>query len=447
MGKVRGYLYRRNRNGKRDAFWSVEIRVDGVRVLQRQTDAREKRHAERIRDELVAKHSEEDTPTARYARHAKDPVQTHVDEYIALVASRSTAKHVKQTRTRLEASMAGMGVEKLGELALSKALMYTAELTVPGTLRKDGTRGPSRPASVKTRNDVTSLLCSFGAWLEDMDRVHRSPFRRLRRVHASDADRTRVRQALKLEEVERLCKAAVVRPVQQYRRTHPRACIDYLRQLEARGRDRAELYLFATFTGSRHDECATVRWADVDLVDEYPSVTHSPEVVKNKTRQPVPLLPWLVKLLQERRSRRSVELGRPVRPTEPVFHVPSNLLAQLRKDATWASVPLVNEKGEVLDFHALRTTLRTMLDRVEPALRDRKVDLVMRHAPRGVGAKHYSRMDLVDATEGISQLAEPQVDLSEDTSEDFGPRMSSDGAACRSEKPRGGDERPWLTTG
>ncbi len=110
---------------------------------------------------------------------------------------------------------------------------------------------------------------------------------------------------------------------------------------------------------------------------------------------------------------------------DPVFHVSSKLPEMVQKDAVWAGLgtfdpktytdrqrmrhTYVDEKGLRLDFHCLRTTLRTMLDQVVPAVGGRVIDVIMRHRPTGIGEIHYSKVDLEDAYQAVSRLPVPAV--------------------------------------
>ena len=84
--------------------------------------------------------------------------------------------------------MAGMAVERLGDLTLERAETYLARIMRQGR-------------AAKTRDDVASSLKQYGEWGVDTERLARNPFRRLHR-EARESDRTYDRRPLSLEELE-----------------------------------------------------------------------------------------------------------------------------------------------------------------------------------------------------------------------------------------------------
>jgi integrase len=245
-------------------------------------------------------------------------------------------------------------------------------------------------------------LRQFGLWLLDSDRCGRNPFHRLHGV-ATPADTKRERLALTAEQVQLLVAAAEERPVAEYRKNHPQALPETLQRLARNGRHRGLLYLFAALTGLRRAECAGIRWADLQLVGET-SVTARAVTTKAKRREPLPLDQILARELLAWRKAVAQERGGRVPPaTEAVFAVPKNLTVQLRKDAKHAEIPLEDDHGRKLDFHALRATFATLLAKAGVPLQVGRG--LIRHTDPKLTAKHYEKLALSDLRVGSLQVS------------------------------------------
>lgn len=388
--RAHGSLYRRKKAGKAFGVWFISYRAHGRRFTERAFTDR------RASEQLLAQRLQESARDAvglgdPYRRHRRAAIAVHVEAFLDGITSRHrTAKHRGLMKARLERALEGMDARRLDDLKLDVAEQFLAALLRGG-------------ASPRTRDHYALALRQFGAWLVDTARAGANPFRRLRGV-ARAADARRERMALTAHQVLLLVEAAEVRPVQRYAASRPRSSQVVLDRLAAAGRHRGALYLFSALTGLRSAECAGIRWADLDLTDGAAWVTPRASTTKAKRLEPLPLDYRLAERLRDLRTDLARAAGRVPPPSTTVFTVPRHLPELLRKDAVHAGIPVVDQDGRRLDFHALRATCATLMARAGvPQQVARKL---MRHTTVAMTAKHYEKLSRDDLRVGSQQLAD-----------------------------------------
>jgi len=141
---------------------------------------------------------------------------------------------------------------------------------------------------------------------------------------------------LRPEEIDLLVQAAEVRPVQQWRATHPNASREHLEALRAAGVVRGRIYLTLAYTGLRVGELAQLTWGELTLTRGHEVAEIQTRKQKGREDDVVVLHPMLAELLRRHRkecSAASTRRGKgPVRNTDRVFHVSSSLLRWLKLD-------------------------------------------------------------------------------------------------------------------
>lgn len=120
---------------------------------------------------------------------------------------------------------------------------------------------------------------------------------------------------------------------------------------------RRPLYLLALHTGLRRGEINALRWGDLRLDVVNPFYLVPVANSKSRKEQPRPLHPELVKELQALKSARNATTESLVFPER----VPA--MKVIRKDFKAAGIPLQDERGHRVDFHALRMTYITRRQR------------------------------------------------------------------------------------
>ena len=261
----------------------------------------------------------------------------------------------------------------------------------------------------KTRDMHAQVLRQFGRWLVLQHRWQRNQFEGVKMV-ATEASVSFERRALSTEEVEKLVQAASVRPVAEYRRTHPRASREVLEKLEQTGWVRGTYYLLAAECGWRRQEMEATTWADLQIDESKPRIRVRANTDGNKAKKESWLLLPDVVAARLREHRDRLRRNGPVSLTDRVLRVPSHLVETLRKDAAFAGLGQVErtnkktaagnysrtsrwrdpEGGFVkLDVHALRTTFGTKVVR--------HVDItvghvLMRHDDIKTTLRHYAKL-------------------------------------------------------
>ena len=88
--------------------------------------------------------------------------------------------------------------------------------------------------------------------------------------------------------------------------------------------------------------------------------------------------------------------------TDPVFHVPKNLVRMLKKDLDAAGIPYRDEAGRVVDVHALRHTFGTQLSK--GGVWPRTAQGLMRHSDIDLTMKTYTDPRLLDRAAALNAL-------------------------------------------
>jgi hypothetical protein len=106
------------------------------------------------------------------------------------------------------------------------------------------------------------------------------------------------------------------------------------------------------------------------------------DIVKNRKEQPRPLHPELVEELQKLKPAGKLE------PGDLVFPDGVPTMKEIRKDFKAAGIPLKDELGHIVDFHALRTTYITRLQRA--GVSPREAMELARHSDMRLTMKTYT---------------------------------------------------------
>lgn len=391
MGRrAHGSLFRRRADdGRREKVWTIQYQARGRRVRERAYA--DKAASEQLLAQRQREAARDETGLGDPHRvHRLRPIEEHIEEFLAGIASRArTEKHARLMRSRLRLACREMRARSIADLDAAAAEAFLGRLMHEGGL------------SVKTRDHYATTLGQFGAWLFDVDRLPRDPFRRLRAVGKPE-DASRVRMALTAGQVRALVAAAERRPLERYLEGHPDAEDATAARLRWQGWRRATLYLFVALTGLRAAECRAIRWCDLEL-DGDDWVVPRPQTTKARRLDPIPLDARLAERLRELRTELRRRHGRPPKPKAPVFDVPNKIAALVRKDALAAGIPVVDDQGRVLDFHSLRSTYATLIARAGVPLPTAR--RLIRHVDPKLTARHYEKLGAEDLRAGAELLS------------------------------------------
>ena len=411
-GKLRVATVVNNRIRYRTDTYFAKFRDAEGRLVERSTGCRDKgaalaalheltRREERVRSGVMT------TAEARLADRAQDAIAVHLDDYVAALEARgSSPKHVRETRRVLNRVFEACGVARLADLDRSTLERHL------NTRRQAGT-------SARTRNIDLTHAIAFGNWCVPA-RLAANPFAKLSKANEA-ADRRRTRRALSEAEVDRFLLAARERPLSEARaiRRGPRKGTfvadvrpEVVDRLELLGRERALIYLVLVTTGLRRGELASLTVGSLRL-DPPASLELAAASAKNRTASTTPLRDDVAALLKDwladklaRTRREALKRGDPVPAAlpldTPVFRVPVELVKILDRDLRLAGIPKRDDRGQVVDVHALRKTFGTHLARAGVSLR--VAQELMRHSDPKLTANLYTDPRLLDAGGAVDLL-------------------------------------------
>jgi integrase len=240
---------------------------------------------------------------------AQKPLSAHHSDFIANLVARGRNKdHVIHARNRLIRLFAECGWHQLRDITADSVEKWLSAQT---------------EFSPKTLNEYIAHAKTFANWLENQGRLPVNPLRRVGKI-PTEGRETFKRRALKLEE--------------------------FLGLLSHSG-PRRTAYALAVLTGLRRGELKRLLWADVHLDDPKPWIEVRAATTKNKRPATMFLVPQLVSLLREIRGA-GIGLVLP-------GGVPG--VDKLEQDLVAAGVPVKDERGWRVDFHALRHTYASLL--------------------------------------------------------------------------------------
>jgi integrase len=248
-------------------------------------------------------------------------------------AQRSLAEHLNDYEadlvTRGRAGRGGRGARLLK--ARLVRLMNATKWKLAGQITADafiGWRNQQDEMGARTKNHYLQGMVSFLNWMERVGRIKSNPLKFVGKVDER-GQKVRVRRAFTDEELRKL--------------------------IEGSG-DRGIIYFTAARTGLRQEELRQLTWGDVRLEANKPEIIVRAETAKNKKEEPVLLVPEIVEALQAHRPAHWSA-------KDLVFPQGIPRASRLKVDAERVGVAYKDEQGHYADFHALRYTWATFLQR------------------------------------------------------------------------------------
>jgi integrase len=330
------YIYRpkRQRNGKliSSRIWRARLKLNGdVKARDISLGVSDKQVAEqKLRDNI---RDQERTAVGLLAPAAQrqtfeNPMERLVDGYVAdLKALGRSADHVRHVDKRLRRLMRECHWQSLREATADSFLRWRTE----------------QKQAPKTINEYQAALSALFSWLRKQNRVAANPFELVSKVDARGKESFH-RRALNDDEARQLLAGP-----------------------------RRPLYLLALHTGLRRGEINALRWGDLHLDTADPFYLVPAAKSKSRKEQPRPLHPELVRELQAMKSARKVT------PETLVFPERVPPMKVIRADFKAAGIPLVDERGYRVDFHALRMTYITRLQQAGVSPREAPHPLCSTH--------------------------------------------------------------------
>jgi integrase len=289
---------------------------------------------------------------------AKKALSDHLKDYVADLTSRG-----RDGRGGRGARLLASRIERL---------LRECKWALPGDVSADAfiVWRNKEKCGARTMNHYLKGMISFLNWMERVGRIKANP---LKYVSKTDerGKRQRVRRAFTDDELSKLVSGSGPRGI---------------------------IYFTAARTGLRQEELHQLTWGDIHLEVEPPFVMVRAECAKNKTEERVFLVPELVEKLK---VYRPAGAG----PQHLVFPNGIPRASRLKVDAERNGVAYRDESGRYGDFHALRYTWATFLQRNGVA--QRFAMKLMRHSDIKLTAKVYTdetQLPIYDAIKNLPRL-------------------------------------------
>jgi integrase len=247
---------------------------------------------------------------------AKKLLSAHLEDYTADLAARGRN------------GRGGRGARLVASRI--KVLLEECEWQVPCNVTADSfiTWRNKQTSSPRTLNHYLQGMISFLNWMEKVGRIKANPLKNVTKTDERGKQK-RVRRALSDED---------------------------LRKLVAGSAERGIIYFTAARTGLRQEELKQMTWGDLHLDATVPFVTVRDCVAKNKKEESVQLVPEIVEALLAHRPATATAM-------DLVFPTGIPRALRLQKDLKAIGIPYRDAQGRYADFHALRYTWATFLQR------------------------------------------------------------------------------------
>jgi integrase len=305
----------------------------------------------------------------RLKEHRARELAEHLQEYSRVIENRSSdAKHVQATMTYIKTLIVQLEWSKLSHIDGSAFEQQLSEM------REEFDWSP------RTYNAYLVAFRGFTRWLARTGRCSVDPLAAISQMPVH-GDVRRRRRELTDEQIARLLSAASSGPV----------------RLKVSGPDRAMLYEFLLATGIRFSEAMSLTVASLEL--EHPD---GPRVRVNagySKRRRIDFQPITLELASRLRAW---VVGR--KPEKPLWRKISKACEQwLQPDLAAAGVDYIDHNGEYADFHALRHTFISRLNRggvpISTAMN------LARHSDPTLTLKTYGHVSTDDRKAGVETAA------------------------------------------
>lgn len=298
--------------------------------------------------------------TAQLERLRRPLAELSKDYHVALRLQRKRDDHVRISEWMLK---------RLFELASWKMF---ADIT-PESLDKALAMLAAQGRTASYQNKFIARARAFVHWLLPEGWIN--PLKRVKRINERGAKRTRARRAASDAELTSLLALADLPD------------------------NRRLAYALASLNGLRRNEIAGLKWNRLKLAATIPFVELSQKQGTDDSLDNIPLHPYVVKLLNDRGH------GMPAMRVLP--SVPD--VATLEKDLRRVGLSQKDEQGQRLDFHALRHTFQTNLERIGTSRSTRKKLMRHAHEDQTDGYGHSELGEMLAALQRLSSPLTPAV--------------------------------------
>lgn len=359
MIKVQKRKKRINGKLKDSKYYYLRYRFDWMVIEKwRSLGVTDKQVAEKLARDFVTEQEQERMGIIQpksLRNSAKVPLKNHLTDYLADLKSRGRdgrhGRGAKQLQTRIKNLFRDCAWNLISDIGPESFIWWRNRQSL----------------SPKTLNHYLNAISGLLNWMEKLGRIQRNPLRHVDNVETRGKER-RLRRALTDEELGRLVE-----------KSGPRGTI----------------YLAAARSGLRQEELKQLTWDDVELDQNRGMITVRDTVSKNRKQQRIPLLPEL---------REALLQYRPIswKPHDRVFTRGVPRCGRLQEDLATIGVPYQDDLGRYADFHALRMTFSTYLQRNGVPIHVAKI--MMRHSDIRLTTQTYLDEQMLPLQESISGL-------------------------------------------
>ncbi len=386
--KGQGSLFKRDEQGPWIASW---IDHRGKR-RERSTKTTDKAAAERILNKIIAdealrKEGVVDASTDRYAASMRRPLAEHLADWERdLLAKGRSGKHVTLVYKRATALLEMIKAQTMSDITAS------AIQAALGRLHEEG-------KSLQTCQHYLRAIKQFSRWLRADGRIREDVLAHLSGYNTS-TDRRRERRALTAEEIDWLIKVTESSPPHR----------------SMTGPDRAMLYRVALGTGFRVSELRSLTPASFRLDDDPPSIALQASHSKRRRDDLQPIRIDLAELLRSWLAGKSDQsvVFQPM-PEKTGLMIQADLRRsrarwirsvvdrkERRKRRSSDFLSVVDDSGQIVDFHALRVTYITLL--VKGGASVKVAQELARHSTPILTMNVYSKLGVHDLAGALDYL-------------------------------------------
>jgi integrase len=297
------------------------------------------------------------------------PIGEHVDAFVTHLKDKGSSKvHWQAAESRLKKLFA------LGKITRGPEITKARIDSALAALRSD----PDKPASMATSNHYLGVAKHFAQWLVDERRNTLNGIAGMKKRNVQ-GHRVKFRRPLSQAEFQRLLDATAIGPVRKH----------------LSGKDRAALYLLASFTGYRRRELTSVTPASFTF-GESPRVDVVSGYSKRRRDDRIPLNREVAQFFEAYTKRKPKAC--------PLWKLDRKTAEMIRADMDAAGID--HKAGGVdVDFHSLRQTFTTGLARSGAS--PKVTQQLARHSDVNLTMSVYAKMDAADERAAVEALPVP----------------------------------------
>jgi integrase len=320
---------------------------------------------------------------------AQSTLLAHLTDFLAdLRARKRSESHVKHLETRIKRLFFECRWEHLRDVSADSFQLWRAN---------------QKKFAQKTLHEYQNAASSLFVWMERNDRLESNPLRRVGKVERKGHE-TVIRRSFTNDEMRRLLAVAGFYVLG---------------------------YLAAVNTGLRRKELALVQWGDVHLEADRPFILVRSATTKNRKANKIYLKSQLARKLADIKPAA-------VAAAELVFAGRIASMRKMHEHLQATGIPVCNEQGCKVDFHALRMTYNMNLELAGASVQVRQE--LMRHSDPRLTTGPYTDTTRLETAGLIEKLPDFLGEKIDDTQLDTQTTVAGSPGAAHAVTVSGGKE-------